>query len=106
VLALGVAALALAAPARAAALVAKVGRFRYGDDLVSIRLEVHADDMDDQGATIEPLVTATINGTVRRVQGRLERKSFGDSFRALRVQGPDNAWEDVNIWVPLRVPEP
>jgi hypothetical protein len=89
-----------------AATVVKVGRFRYGDDLVDIRFEVHAADMSDDGAMIEPTVTRSHRGTVKAVQGRLERKSIGDSFRALRVQDADGTWHDINIWVPVRLENP
>jgi hypothetical protein len=86
--------------------VVKIGRFRYGDDLVNIRFAVHAADMSDDGSTIEPAVTGTVRGTVKRVQGKLERKSFGDSLRVLRVQEADDSWHDVNIWVPVRLEAP
>ncbi|MBX6321644.1 MAG: hypothetical protein IRY94_07450 [Rhodospirillaceae bacterium] len=89
-----------------AALVTKIGRFRYGDDLVDIRFQVHAADMADDGAALEPAVTRTLNGSVTRVQGRLERKSIGDAFRVLRVQEADGSWHDVDIWVPVRVEAP
>jgi hypothetical protein len=103
--AFSIAAAIVAAPriAAAQAPVTKRGRFRYGDDLVDIRLEVRAADMSDDGAAIEPAVVATARGTVLRVEGKLERRSFGDSFRALRIQHDDGSWHDVNIWVPLRL---
>jgi hypothetical protein len=94
------------AAAADAPTVVKIGRFRYRDDLVNIRFAVHAADMSDDGATIEPTVIGTVRGTVKRVQGQLERKSFGDSLRVHRVQEADDSWHDVNIWVPVRLEAP
>lgn len=84
-------------------LAIKRGRFLYNNDLIDITLPVRLLDQNDDGATMEAKVDATLKGSVLRVQGRLERSGIGDALRVTRVQHADGSWHEVDIWVPLRL---